>query len=48
MTNARKPTLCIDPQMQANNFIKKMGSIVKKENFLTLKHNDEKLSNEIE
>jgi len=40
--------MCIDPQMQANMFIKKLGNWTKKENFVVLKHNDSKMSSELE
>jgi len=40
--------MCIDPQMQANIFIRKLGNHLKKENFVVLKYNDSKLSTELE
>lgn len=48
MMNSKRWSLCIDPQLQANNFIKRMGTMVMKENFVVCKHNDVKLSSELE
>jgi len=40
--------MCIDPQMQANIFIRKLGNHLKRENFVVLKHNDPKISTDLE
>jgi len=48
MMNSKRWSLCIDPQLQANNFIKRMGTMVMKENFVVCKYNDVKLSSELE
>ena len=37
MMNSKRWSLCIDPQLQANNFIMMMGSLVMKENFVVCK-----------
>lgn len=48
MMNSKRWSLCIDPQLQANNFIKRMGTLLMKENFVMCKYNDPKLSQELE
>jgi len=45
---SKKYPLCIDPQNQANIFIRKMCSEVKKELFKVIKPTDQKILNELE
>jgi len=45
---SKRYPLCIDPQYQASNFIKKLGMDTKKENFKVVKANDDKIYNELE
>jgi dynein heavy chain len=40
--------LCIDPQLQANTYIKKQGQDIKKQFFKILKATDDKISSELE
>jgi len=41
-------SLCIDPQNQANTFVKKMGLDIKEKLFKVMKASDDKISNELE
>jgi len=48
LKNTKRWPLCIDPQNQANSFIRKMGLDVKKQFFKVMKASEDKISNELE
>jgi len=48
LKNTKRWPLCIDPQNQANSFIRKMGLDVKKQLFKVMKASEDKISNELE